>query len=179
LVHAHLVTTGLGPLYDGIGHFVLTPEDWVVVLALALFAGLRGAQAGRAVIFLLPLAWMIGGFIGTVVGLEFALPISALSFMLLGIFIVADLKFPHSVLGALAILIGLAHGYMNGVAMKQGPGMLGIIGVAATIFVATALFSSLVVSLKKPWTRIVVRVAGSWVAASGLLLLGWTLRPGA
>ena len=24
---AHLVTTGLGPIYDGIGHFFLTPED--------------------------------------------------------------------------------------------------------------------------------------------------------
>jgi hypothetical protein len=24
--------------------------------------------------------------------------------------------------------------------------------------------------------RIVVRVAGSWVAATGLLMLGWTLR---
>ncbi len=26
------------------------------------------------------------------------------------------------------------------------------------------------------WRRIAIRVAGSWVAASGLLLLGWTLR---
>jgi len=40
---AHLVTTGLGPVYDGIGHLVLTPEDFVPVLAIALFAGLRGA----------------------------------------------------------------------------------------------------------------------------------------
>jgi urease accessory protein len=32
-----------------------------------------------------------------------------------------------------------------------------------------------VVSLRAPWTRIAVRVAGSWVAATGLLLLGWTL----
>ena len=54
---AHLVTTGMGPVYDGIGHLLLTPEDLVPVLALALYAGLRGAVAGRRAMFLLPVAW--------------------------------------------------------------------------------------------------------------------------
>jgi hypothetical protein len=39
---AHLVTTGMGPVYDGIGHLLLTPEDLVPALAMALYAGLRG-----------------------------------------------------------------------------------------------------------------------------------------
>jgi len=34
----------------------------------------------------------------------------------------------------------------------------------------------LVVSLRRPWTRIAVRVTGSWLAAVGLLMLGWGLR---
>jgi hydrogenase/urease accessory protein HupE len=38
---AHLVTTGLGPVYDGISHFLLSPDDLIPVLALALLAGLR------------------------------------------------------------------------------------------------------------------------------------------
>jgi len=29
------------------------------------------------------------------------------------------------------------------------------------------------VSLKQPWMRIAVRVAGSWVAAIGMLMFGW------
>jgi len=33
-----------------------------------------------------------------------------------------------------------------------------------------------VVSLRKPWTLVTVRVAGSWIAAVGLLMLGWELR---
>jgi hypothetical protein len=44
------------------------------------------------------------------------------------------------------------------------------------LFVLVALTAALVLSLKKPWTRIVVRVVGSWIAASGLLLLGWFIR---
>ena len=31
-------------------------------------------------------------------------------------------------------------------------------------------------SLRPPWRGIAVRVAGSWVAAIGLLMLGWSLR---
>ena len=33
--HAHLVNTGLGPVYDGVSHFALTPEDLLPALALA------------------------------------------------------------------------------------------------------------------------------------------------
>jgi hypothetical protein len=35
-----------------------------------------------------------------------------------------------------------------------------------------------VVWLRADWSRIAVRVAGSWIAASGLLLLGWAARRG-
>jgi urease accessory protein len=41
---AHLNTTGMGPVYDGVIHFLLSPEDFVPVLALALLAGLRGTR---------------------------------------------------------------------------------------------------------------------------------------
>jgi hypothetical protein len=46
---------------------------------------------------------------------------------------------------------------------------------AAAVFVCVALVAALVVTLRRPWTRIVVRAAGSWVAATGLLMLGWSL----
>ena len=59
--HAHLVNTGLGPFYDGVSHFALTPEDLLPALALALLAGQRGARAGRLALFVLPAAWLLGG----------------------------------------------------------------------------------------------------------------------
>jgi len=65
---AHLVTTGMGPVYDGIGHLLLTPEDLVPALALALYAGLRGAISGRRAMFLLPIGWFIGGIAGSAFG---------------------------------------------------------------------------------------------------------------
>jgi hydrogenase/urease accessory protein HupE len=80
-------------------------------------------------------------------------------------------------MGALALVLGLLHGYLNGSAMSATRlGALGLFGVVATLFVAVALTAALVVALRAPWARIAVRVAGSWIAAVGLLLLGWSLR---
>ena len=41
---------------------------------------------------------------------------------------------------------------------------------------SVALAAALVVALRAPWGRIAVRVAGSWIVAIGLLLLGWSFR---
>ena len=81
---AHLVTTGLGPLYDGLLHVALTPEDLVPVLALALLAGLRGVAHGRRALFVLPAAWLLGGVIGLAVHGGASPSWTALSFVLLG-----------------------------------------------------------------------------------------------
>jgi hypothetical protein len=84
LAEAHLVTTGMGPVYDGIGHLLLTPEDLVPVLALALYAGLRGAVIGRQTMFLLPCTWFVGGLAGSAFQNSISFPFPALSFIILG-----------------------------------------------------------------------------------------------
>jgi hydrogenase/urease accessory protein HupE len=76
----------------------------------------------------------------------------------------------------IVIGVGLLHGVLNGNALKEGAGVLGLIGIMATLFVIVAIVSALVVSFKQSWTKIVVRVAGSWVAAMGMLMFGWMMR---
>ena len=173
---AHLVTTGMGPVYDGIAHLFQSPEDLVPVIALALYAGLRGPAAGRRAMFLLPLAWLAGGLAGAALNVPTSLPLPALSFLLLGGLVAADFSLPPAGVTALAVLLGVVHGFMNGVVMRGGPGTLGLIGIMTVLFVIVTLGSALVVSLKRQWMRIVVRVAGSWVAAVGLLMFGWAMR---
>lgn len=173
---AHLVTTGMGPVYDGIGHLLLTPEDLVPVLAMALYAGLRGASAGRRTMFLLPVAWFVGGLAGSAVNTGIFIPIPAISFLILGGLVATDLSMPAAAITGLAIGLGLVHGFLNGAALKDGAGTLGLIGIMTMLFVLVTLISAGVVSLGKPWTRIAVRVAGSWIAAIGLLAFGWAMR---
>jgi len=178
---AHLVTTGLGPVYDGIGHFSLSPDDGIPVLALALLAGLRGKTAGRGVMFQLPLAWFCGGAAGLMTQVEPAAPLQCISFMLLGILIATDLRLPNMAVVGVALVVGFLHGFLNGVAVRAagaGNGALELLGIAVMIFVLATVFTALIVSIRVNWGRIVVRVAGSWIAAIGLLMLGWALRPG-
>ena len=176
---AHLVNTGLGPFYDGVSHFGLTPEDLLPALALALLAGRRGTRAGRAVLFLLSAAWLLGGLAGLAVPtVESATALTTVSFLLLGGLVAAEAPLSTSVTAGLAVVVGLVHGYLNGAAMSQAKlGALGLAGIVSTLFVVVALAAAAVVAIRVPWGRIAVRVAGSWIAAVGLLLLGWSLRP--
>ncbi len=177
---AHLVTTGLGPLYDGLLHFALTPEDLVPVLALALLAGLRGVTHGRRALFVLPAAWLLGGVIGLTVYGGVSPGWTALSFVLLGGLVALDARLPLGATTLLAALLGLGHGYLNGSALAQpGLGTVGLLGIAAAVFTIVALAASFVVPLRAVWARLIVRVAGSWIAAIGLLLIGWAIRSGA
>lgn len=176
---AHLVNTGLGPFYDGVSHFGLTPEDLLPALALALLAGQRGAHAGRAVLFVLSAAWLLGGLAGLAAPtVESATALTTVSFLLLGGLVAAEAPLRPSVTAGLAVVVGLLHGYLNGAAMSQAKlGALGLAGIVSTLFVVVALAAAAVVAIRVPWGRIAVRVAGSWIAAVGLLLLGWSLRP--
>jgi len=171
---AHLVTTGLGPVYDGISHFALTPEDLLPVLALALLAGLSGPRCGRAVLFVLPVAWLSGGLLGLSRSSELLLPaLTASTLLALGALVALDRKLPLGLVAGLAAALGFFHGYLNGTAKL---GALGLSGVAAMLFVVVALVAAFVVSLRAPWSRIAVRVAGSWLVAISMLMLGWAFR---
>ena len=170
---AHLVTTGMGPVYDGIGHLLLTPEDLVPAIAIALYAGLRGKVPGRNILFLFPLAWLAGGLAGLTANTNMTFQLPVLSFLLLGGFIAADLRLPDNIINVLVVIVGIIHGFYNGIAMAGGPRVTGLIGIMATLFVLVAIVSAFVISLKAEWTRIAVRVTGSWIAAVGLLMLGW------
>jgi len=173
---AHLVTTGMGPVYDGIGHLLLTPEDLIPVIAVALYAGLRGKTPGRRALFFFPLAWMIGGFAGLLASSTAIYPMPMLSFLLLGTLVAADLRLPDNIITALVIAVGIIHGFFNGIAMEGGPGVSGLFGITTTLFVVVAIASASVLSIQAAWARVAVRVTGSWIAAIGLLMFGWLVR---
>jgi urease accessory protein len=175
---AHLNSTGLGPIYDGALHVLQSPEDFVSVIALALLAGLRGARHGRSVLLALPSAWLLGGLAGLAAGSGGgAAATTVASFVVLGVLIAVDAHVSVTTLTVLAAALGLVHGYLNGAGI--GPfsaGAQALAGLAAVVFVLVALVAAFVVRLRREPGRIAVRVFGSWIAASGLLMLGWALH---
>ena len=176
--HAHLVSTGFGPFYDGAAHFFVSIEQLLPVLALALLAGLRGPRAGRYAIALLPSAWLVSGL----VGLRFpvnAPPLVATTLLLLvpGALAASDLALPLPVVLGVTATIASWAGFTNGETMTAaGAGPLAVAGATAAAFVVATLGAGLATAQHEGWARIAVRVAGSWIAALGLLALGWAVH---
>jgi len=178
VAHAHLNSTGMGPIYDGLMHFLMSPEDLVPVLALALLSGLRGATYGRRTLFVLPAAWLLGGLAGLAASATNGNAIvSAVWFLLMGGLLALDARLSLRVTTAIAAFLGLYHGYLNGAGLGLSfPSAAALLGLIFAVFVLVALAAAFVIQLQASWARIAVRVVGSWIFASGLLLMGWAVR---
>lgn len=176
--HAHLVDTGFGAFYDGAVHLFATPEDLLPVIALTLWAGLRGPALGRAVLLALPLGWLAGVVAGLPAAWPWTAPLTtAVTTVLFGALAAADSPARRGLIIALAVTLGLVHGGLNGdVLARADLGVRGAAGIACAVLVVASLGAGLVVTFAAPWTRVAVRIAGSWIAATGLLMLGWGLR---
>jgi urease accessory protein len=177
--HAHLMNTGFGPFSDGLTHLFVTPEDLLPVIALALTAGLRGPRFGRAVLFALPAAWLVGSAVGLLLAPPITLPVAEIIVTIaLGVLLAADRPLPLTLVTCLAILLGLFHGILNGSELpKQSfSSQISAAGVSAALFVAVSLLAGQAASIRVLWVRVAVRVAGSWIVAIGLLMLGWAMR---
>jgi len=177
---AHLMNTGFGPFYDGLAHLFVTPEDLLPTIALTLLGGLRGPRCARAVLFALPLTWLAAGVAALLVAQPLILPgATAAATIVLGALVAADLRLPLELVAALAIVLGILNGGLNGSELaKAHASGLGAVGVACALFAVVSLLAGQVASLRPPWARVVVRVAGSWIAAIGMFMLGWSVRGG-
>jgi len=175
---AHLVNSGLGPFYDGALHLLQSPGDLLGLLALALLAGLRGAAAGRLAVIVLPVTWLFAGAAGMNLFVVPELPwLSVALFTILGLLVAVDARLSPVVVAAIAVVFGTLHGLLNGSALAAvGAGSVSLLGIAATVLLLALLTAAAVVPLRTLWARIVVRIAGSWVAAVGVLMLGWLAR---
>ncbi len=173
---AHLVTTGMGTVYDGIGHLLLSPEDILTAVAVALYAGLRGKDISRLTLFLFPLSWFMGGILGMLTSGLSLPPVQVLSLCLLGGLVASDVNLPKAAILFVLCSIGDIHGFLNGFAMINGPGLSGMLGIFATLFVVVAIATAIISILHLAWMRVAIRVMGSWIAAIGVLLFGWLLK---
>jgi hypothetical protein len=181
---AHLAATGMGPIYDGVTHFALSPEDFLPVVALAFFVGLRGPRQARITLATLALSWFIGGFAalqGLVVHATVVLAaLTSLLFLAIGGALAANAKFPAAVSVLAAAGLGAVRGSADFVGVPESlPNIVVLLGICASVFAVFAIATSVTLPLHRLWAIVAARVSGSWLAALGLLLAGWIWRYGA
>jgi hydrogenase/urease accessory protein HupE len=175
---AHLMNSGFGPFYDGLAHPLISPEDLLPAVAMTLLAGLGGARQGRFVLATLPGAWLAGMAAGWAIGVPAAPAwLNAVATAIIGALVASDLRLRLAPVIALAAALGVLHGYDNGrdLAATTG-GLVAIGGIACALFALVSLLAGQVAVLQAHWARLAVRISGSWIAAVGLLMLGWSVK---
>jgi urease accessory protein len=171
LAHGSLA---VGDFYSGMLHPLLHFEILLPTLALALWSG----QLGSPQSWRLPLAFLGAVLVGTVAGiLEVDLYVGPatlrLSMLLLGLLVAARGRLPVSLAMAMALLFGLFEGQSNTFDPEtriERP-FLFIAGVGSSIGLILFHVVTRVVRYQAFWVQTAVRVVGSWIAATGLLVL--------
>lgn len=166
---AHLASTGLGPVYDGAWHLVLSPAPIATFAALAFHAARCGPAVARRVFLFAPLLWAAAWVLVSAAPAPLA---GAFALLAAGLLLAADQRRAPQL--ATAGLLGIAAiagaGYDGLAAPATVAGALGV------LWVLLALAASLALPLRRFEAIVALRVAGSWTAALGLLLIGWWLR---
>jgi len=173
--YAHSLSNRVGDFYGGMLHPLTALEHVLPFLALGLLAGQQGARAARWLVLVFPLGLLLGTAFAAVTAAGFRMtPVNHLTFVVLGLLLVAAWRIPLALLLALGALIGFSHGYENGRDIAGAALHLFVPGVALIGFVVMALASAATLALtaRADWPRVAVRVAGSWIAAVGIMMIG-------
>ena len=178
--YAHLVNSGLGPFYDGALHLMLTPMDLVGLVTLSLFAASQGAEAGRLLVIVAPIAWFLAGAVALFSEMNGSFAIAnAGTLILLGGSVALGLKTSPPAAAAAAAVFGGLLGFQSGLELRAANAdWVALIGTVAAVLAVTILVSALVISFTAFAFRVVLRVLGSWAAATGLLSIGWIVASG-
>jgi urease accessory protein len=174
-VYAHSAARGAGDFYAGALHALTALEHVLPFLALGILAGQQGREADPVLlVFCLALA------AGTTVApwippLAYVGLLNILSAILFGGLVAAEWSLPMPFYYVIAAVFGLSHGFANGAGMiEQTKPYLYVPGVALAGFAVTAyglIVTDFLMRRKAGWIHIAVRVAGSWIAAIGILVL--------
>lgn len=171
-VFAHGAFQGIGTFYGGVLHPWVVPAHLLALIATGLYVGQRG---WGDVVRTLPI------FIAAcAVGLGLAHPgveaIARIALLtgaaVIGVLVAADLRVPPGVGILLLTAIGFIVAVDSAPEAQAGAGRFA--ALAGTCIGVSAVFvwiSGPVTCLVRPWQRIGVRVAGSWISACALLVL--------
>jgi urease accessory protein len=177
---AHLVNTRLGDFYNGILH-PLTGFDFALPwFALAILAAFQGKQRGRWLLLVFPAGLLAGALLSLMLPhLGFVPILGVATFACVGLMLAMALVMPLPAFIALGAMVALLHGYQNGQEMiAASDRWLFTAGVTAVGYMFVALVTGLAIKfLDGPggWRPIALRAGGSWIAAVGIMVLGFQL----
>lgn len=179
---AHIDTTGAGPVYDGAWHLLSAPELLTPLVAIALAAGLTARQAGRQVMTVISIGWLLGSGAGCVlpaVGPGPALAAVSVTLVLGGGALLLAER-PVWLLRASAAAMSMVGGFTSTTGYAFAADAILIIGGETGAAVAVGLISAAIgVKVQARGLALGARYLGSCVMAFGLIMAAWSVRTSA
>ena len=179
LAVAHVPFAGLNDLYNGLLHPVVVPAHLLLVAAAGLFLGKHGSRVVPPS-FLLFCLFTFSGLVATIfytggIGERYLLGVAAV----IGLLIAANLRIPFLLCLIVAALIGFLLGLDSTQTVLVGKAkffsLLGSGLGLCFLFLYPLAFADYFGD--RSWQKIGVRIVGSWVAASSILVLALSLTP--
>jgi urease accessory protein len=174
---AHVVIPGVGGFEGGLLHPVLVLSHALALIALGMLLGVQPTRIRLLLIATFVVA-MLAGF--GLVSLAYATDRAELAALILaaimGLLLASGWKVPVPAIALLSICLGAAILFDSVPAVPSvRETIIALVGtaLAATAMIAVTAFAS--AALPAFWPRIGVRVAGSWIAASAILVLALRL----
>ncbi len=174
---AHSPIKGLNNFYNGFLHPLFVPAHLLSLLALGLLFGQQGPRPHTPAI----LGFLTASVLG-LLGTLFIEPIAVETVLLggaglLGLLIAAKRVVPVYLSALLGVLLGIAIGLDSAMVELSGNERLAsLLGSGIGIYLLLLYPMALADHFnKRPWQRIAIRVLGSWIAASALLVLTLTV----
>ncbi|WP_316838981.1 HupE/UreJ family protein [Pseudohalioglobus sediminis] len=169
---AHSPIEGIGDFYAGILHPAVVPAQLLALFSLGLFLGQRGLTAMRVGYCAFVPAIVAGLFASGAGWVPVMQPWLLAASICCGFFAALQLRTPVALAGLLAAGVGVAVGldsFPESDSVAQAAAVLAGSGLGACI--GLVVFAAIAELAQREWQRIAVRVAGSWSAASSLLVL--------
>jgi hydrogenase/urease accessory protein HupE len=179
LALAHSPIEGIGEFYNGLLHPVFVPAHMLLLMALGLFVGQQGAKDQQVAVAVFLVAVTLG-----LMAAWFSLG-DQLEMLILGtaavtgVLIAARLAVGRYGCALATALAGLLLGMDSAQDMLSGKErFISLVGSAVGIYLLF-LYPVAIADIfsKKSWQKIGVRVVGSWIAASALLVLALSYSP--
>jgi urease accessory protein len=174
---AHVVAPGT-PLSAILHHPAFAPVHALGLMGAGLWAGQQADRTGWVMIGALLAGVVLGIALGRIGWLPpWRTPVLFAGIGVLGAATALRWRPPAAIGAAIAAAVGLYQGVVGTIPeFMGGSGHNAPPDIAVAALVLGVLGREISVRARPPWARIVVRIAGSWIAAAAILLLAFSFR---
>lgn len=169
--YAHPPPVGIGGFWGGLLHPYFVSAHGAAIVALGLLVGQQGWGRVTPIVFIAALVAGLG-LIWLAVVPRYVNEALLVLAVVCGLLVAFARPLPELIGIVFGVLIGVVVGLDSPpevLSVREANLMLIGTGLGASLFLVLAIEGAL--QLVKPWQRIGVRVAGSWIAAAAILVL--------